>query len=234
MLYKIGCTGTLPDNRLENLNIKSYLGPVVANYPVSYLIEKGYLSECNVKVYDIGYKTKIEGNFNEVKDIVFAKPFRLGAITNIVKSIKDENVLLLVGKIEKEGVILENFLRACPDLKDHQIKFIYGKTKAAEREEWRQKCIHEKNIILIAVFPLFQMGINIPNLNHIVLASSNKAKIRTLQSIGRSLRKGKGGQAYIYDIVDHSNKFLPKHSKERIKYYEDAEFNIEHIELNET
>jgi superfamily II DNA or RNA helicase len=73
----------------------------------------------------------------------------------------------------------------------------------------------------------------VPNLNRIVLASSSKSKIRTLQSIGRSLRIGKGGQAYIYDIVDYGNPFLPKHAKERISYYEDAEFNIEHIELKE-
>jgi len=234
MLYKIGCTGTLPNNRLENLNIKSYLGPVVADFPVSYLVDRGYLSECNVNIYDLYYKNKIEGNYNEVKDIAFAKTFRLETITDIVKSIKDENVLLLVNKISKEGDILENYLRSCPELEDRQIKFIYSKTKPAEREEWRQKCIKENNIILIAVFALFQQGINIINLNHIVLASSSKSKIRTLQSIGRSLRKGVKGQAYIYDLVDHSNKFLPKHAKERIKYYEDADFNIKHIELKET
>jgi len=233
MLYKIGCTGTLPNNRLENLNIRSYLGPVVVNYPVSYLIEKGYLSECNVSIYDIHYKKKIEGNFNEVKDEVFVKPTRLNVIKDIVTSVKDENILLLVGKIEKEGIVLENYLNSYPEFKDRQIKFIWGKTKPKEREEWRQKCIKEKNIILIAVFPLFQQGINIPTLNHIVLASSNKSKIRTLQSIGRSLRKTLAGQSYIYDIVDHSNKFLPKQSKERIEYYEVADFKINHIEILE-
>jgi superfamily II DNA or RNA helicase len=215
----------------------------VKSFPVSYLIENGYASECNVKIYDITYrnqfKTKIEDGksvkmkFNEVKDLVFEQPFRLNLLSNIVKSVGDDNILLLVGKIAKEGQLLEDYLNDCEEFKDHQIKFIYSKTKPAEREMWRQKCINEKKIVLIAVYALFQLGINVPNLNHIVLASSNKTKIRTLQSIGRSLRKDGGRKATIYDIVDGSNTFLPKHAKERQRFYKLEEFGTEFIELNE-
>lgn len=243
MLYRIGCTGTLPENRLENLNIKSYLGPIVKSFPVSYLIKNGYASECNVKIYNVTYrdqiKTKlVEGKnvklkFNEVKDIVFEQPLRLNLLSNIIKSVGDDNILLLVGKIEKEGKLLEDYLNDCDEFKDHQIKFIYSKTKPAERELWRQKCIKEDKIILIAVYALFQLGINIPNLNHIVLASSNATKIRTLQSIGRSLRKNGGAKATIYDIADGSNNFLPKHAKERQRFYKMEDFDIEFIEVNE-
>ena len=234
MLYKIGCTGTLPDNRLDNLTIKSYLGPVVKTFPVSYLINKGWLSECNVNRYNLYYKEQIKGNINEVKDAVFTQPFRLNHIKNIVKSIGDDNILFLVGKIKKEGEILEDYLKSCPEFKDHQIKFLYGKTKPEEREVWRQKCINDKKIILIAIYQIYQLGINIPNLNHIGLVSSNKAKIRILQSIGRSLRKCGVDQAYIYDIIDHSNKFLPKHAIERIKYYEESDFKVIDYELRES
>jgi superfamily II DNA or RNA helicase len=243
MLYKIGCTGTFPENRLENLNIKSYIGPTVKTFPVSYLIKHGYASECDVKVYNVLYRnqfnTKLEDGksvklkFNEVKDIVFEQPYRLNLLSNIIKSVGDDNILLLVGKIAKEGQLLEDYLNGCDEFKDYQIKFIYSKTKPKEREEWRQKCIKEKKIILIAVYALFQLGINIPNLNHIVLASSNKTKIRTLQSIGRSLRKNGRKSSTIYDIVDHSNKFLPKHAKERQRFYKAEEFGMEFIELKE-
>ena len=115
----------------------------------------------------------------------------------------------------------------------NKIKFIYSKTKPEEREMWRQKCIKEKKVILIAVYALFQLGINIPNLNHIVLASSNKTKIRTLQSIGRSLRKNGEDTSIIYDIVDRSNKFFPKHAKERQRFYDMEDFKTEFIELKE-
>jgi superfamily II DNA or RNA helicase len=232
MLYRIGCTGTLPDNRLDLLNIKSYLGPVTSYFPVKYLIENNFIADCTVKIFNIEYLNEIRGDYNQVKDEVFENKFRLNFISNKIINIKD-NVLLLVGKIEKEGKLLENHLKSIPELKDRQIKFIYGKTKPKEREEWRQKCINENNIILIAVYPLFQMGINIKNLKHIFFASSNKAKIRTLQSIGRGLRKYQGQSATIYDIVDHSNKFLPKHALERQKFYEKENFNMEVIDIKE-
>jgi len=232
MLYRIGCTGTLPDNRLDLLNIKSYLGPVTSYFPVKYLIEEGYIADCTVKIFNIEYINEIKGDYNQVKDEVFGSRFRLNFISNQVIDIKD-NILLLVGKIEKEGDILENHLKSIPELKDRQIKFIYGKTKPVDREEWRQKCIKENNIILIAVYPLFQMGINIKNLKHIFFTSSNKAKIRTLQSIGRGLRKYEGQSATIYDIVDHSNKFLPKNALERQKFYEKDNFHIEFVDIKE-
>jgi len=171
MLYRIGCTGTLPDNRLDLLNIKSYLGPVTSYFPVKYLIENNFIADCTVKIFNIEYLNEIRGDYNQVKDEVFENKFRLNFISNKIINIKD-NVLLLVGKIEKEGKLLENHLKSIPELKDRQIKFIYGKTKPKEREEWRQKCINENNIILIAVYPLFQMGINIKNLKHIFTLNS--------------------------------------------------------------
>ena len=235
MKYKIGCTGTLPNNKLDNFLVKSYLGPISSYFKVSDLVKLGFINECIVKVYKIKYKQEITGNYNEVKDNVFQNSFRLNVIRNIISSIeKNDNILILVNKIEKEGKLLEDFINNCIEFKHYKVKFIHGKMKAKEREKWRQKAIKDKNIILIAVYALFQQGINIPTLKHIILSSSNKSKIRTLQSIGRSLRKSEGkGKSIIYDIVDYSNKYLPKHGNQRIKFYKKEEFDYEIINIKE-
>ena len=88
---------------------------------------------------------------------------------------------------------------------------------------------------MIAVYQLFQAGINIPNLSYVMFGSSYKAKVRTLQSIGRSLRKSEGKMdSCIIDIVDHSNKYMPKHAKERMNYYMSEGFDVIESELYES
>ncbi len=231
--WRFGCTGTIPTSKIDINNIKSFIGPILKRYTVRELTDAGYLNECVIDIHNLYYENKITGNLNEIKDEIFSKSFRKSVVYNILNSIGDENALVLVGRIEKEGIILEDYLKK--RFPDKQIKFIHGKIKPKEREKWRQKCINEDNIILIAVYQLFQQGINIPNLSYVIFGSSYKAKIRTLQSIGRSLRISKGKKkSHIIDIVDHSNKYLPKHAKERMSYYVDEEFEINKSDIYES
>jgi superfamily II DNA or RNA helicase len=75
-------------------------------------------------------------------------------------------------------------------------------------------------------------GVNIKNLHNLILAHPFKAKIRILQSIGRTLRKSSNDKiAQIFDITDnfchgkHKN-FAAKHGLERVKIYESEGFPI--------
>ena len=87
--------------------------------------------------------------------------------------------------------------------------------------------MRSNNIALIATYGIFQQGINIPNLKYAILASPTKSKIRTLQSIGRTLRthENKEDGAIIFDIIDEV-KFLHKHGEKRLQYYESEGFDI--------
>ena len=230
--YRFGCTGTLPDQQIDIVNIKSFIGPKVKHYGVKELTEHGYLNKCVVHRYNLKYNNKIEGTLNEVKDVLFENKFRMGVINDVIRDIGRDNILILVGRIEKEGSILESNLKS--EFPDKQIKFIYGKTKPDERELWRKKCIDEDNIILISSYPVFQAGINIPNLSYVMFASSYKSKVRNLQSIGRSLRRMDGkSDSCIIDIVDYNNKFLPNQANERMKFYCNEDFIVKSFTIKE-
>jgi superfamily II DNA or RNA helicase len=76
------------------------------------------------------------------------------------------------------------------------------------------------------------MGVNIKNLHNIIFAHPYKAKIRTLQSIGRVLRKMSGKEkATLIDILDNlcyknRTNFSYKHAVERMKIYQNEGFNL--------
>jgi len=233
--WRFGFTGTMPDDILENIQVQSYIGPVLKSKKSNILAEQGYIAKCNVKIVNVQYSDDIEGTFSDVKNEVFAKEYRLNILKQIIKNVNG-SILLLVDKVEKEGDILEEFLKAQPEFKNKEIFFISGKINDKERAYWQKKTHNNDNIILIATFGVFQMGINIKSLKYCVLCSSFKSSIRILQSIGRTLRKHiskDGTGSCIFDINDDV-KYLDKHGNERRKFYTNEEFNVDEITIEES
>lgn len=229
--YRIGVTGTLPVTKLDMFNVKGFIGPVVKEYGSAELAEQGYISHCNIKYTNIGYNNpeRYSGEYNDIKDKIFNNLNRMKYIKNIVKN-ADSNILLLVGKVESEGKILQEYLGK---IKGKEIVFIWGNTPVAEREQWRAECEKRKNIILIATYGILQVGVNIPSLKYILFASPFKSKIRVLQSIGRALRKHETKDvAVIYDLADDV-QYLADHSMRRLRYYKSEKFTVEETTIHE-
>ena len=107
-----------------------------------------------------------------------------------------------------------------------------------ERELVRKITEQENNAIIVASYGTFSTGINIKNLHNIIFASPSKSRIRNLQSIGRVLRKGKEKvSATLYDIADDitsnsKRNYTLNHLVERIKIYNEENFNYEIITIN--
>jgi superfamily II DNA or RNA helicase len=230
--YRWGFTGTLPTPKIDIWNVKSYLGPILREYGAGQLGDEGYISKCNVKFVGIHYKGNYKGTYEEIKDAIFRNHFRLNTIRDIIKSV-DKNILVLVARVEKEGILLKQYLEKNP-VDSREIVFLYGKTKVEDREYWRKECERRNDIILIATYGIFQMGVNIPSLKYVILASPFKSKIRVLQSIGRSLRKhaDKLDGAYVFDIFDNC-KYLRDHGIKRERHYISEGFKVEDIPLEE-
>jgi len=230
--WRLGFTGTMPQDPLEALQVKSYLGPLLKSYKSSKLADEGYIATCNVVKINVSYNREFKGDYSDVKNEVFSSPFRLNIISSIVRGVNG-SILLLVDKIEKEGDILEQHIKE--NFPDKQVVFLHGSVDSETRMFWQKKCHDEKNVVLIATFGIFQLGINIKSLMYGVLCSSFKSSIRVLQSIGRTLRKHptkEGGGAYIFDINDMV-KFLDKHGHEREKFYGIEEFNVIDVNISE-
>lgn len=228
--YRLGFTGTLHASKLDNLNVMSFLGPVIAEYSSGELADKGYISKCTVNIINMEYENNFEGTYNEVKDAVFTNGYRLNVLKTIINKL-DHNILLLVGKVEKEGDYLKEWLKG---VVNKEIVFLSGRDDVNEREKWRKECMNRKDIALIATYQIFAQGINIPNLKYVVFASPFMSKIRVLQSIGRALRKhsDKKNGAIIYDLHDHT-KYLTKHGNVRFRYYGIEGFDTNEIVLKE-
>lgn len=230
--YRFGVTGTLPTNRLDEFTVKSFLGHVAKTFTGKDLADLGYVSKCTIKQLTLKYNRSFGKDYNDIRDNVFLNPFRLSIIEGLARK-TNNSMLILVDRIEKEGVVLEEYLKE--KLPDKTVVFLSGKDKSDIRDQWRKDMNTQDNIICIATFPIFQQGVNIPSLREIVLASSTKSFVRVIQSLGRTLRKHVSkelGGATLWDIVDDV-KHLKDHGKKRFKHYIKEKHEVEEITLSE-
>jgi len=106
--------------------------------------------------------------------------------------------------------------------------FIQGSVDVEEREKIKALMERETNIVVVAISAIFATGVNIKNLHNIIFASGGKSFIRTVQSIGRGLRKHDSkDKLIIFDICDqlnygiaHCDKRKSIYDKEKILYKE--------------
>jgi superfamily II DNA or RNA helicase len=230
--FRFGVTGTLPTNRLDKLNVLSYLGPVFKTFTGKDLADLGYVSKCVIKQVYINYSEKYSGKYNDIKDLIFHNQFRIGFIKYVISN-RNNSILILVDKIEKEGEPLYEILSE--SFPDRKVVFLSGKDKSNIRDEWRKKMHTDDDIVCIATYPIFQQGVNIPSLRTIILSSSTKSFIRVIQSLGRILRKHVSkdlGGAELFDICDNV-RYLKDHAGKRERHFVKEKHNIEVIELNE-
>lgn len=77
----------------------------------------------------------------------------------------------------------------------------------------------EANVIIVAISAIFATGVNIKNLHNIIFASGGKSFIRTVQSIGRGLRKHDSKEKLIiFDLCDQLNYGIAHCDKRKLIY----------------
>lgn len=228
--YRFGYTGTLDGSHTHRLVLEGIFGPVAKFITTAELIEQGYAANLNINCIVLSHtdenrKLLKKAQYrDEIDWIVQHKP-RNKFIVNLTKSLKG-NTLVLFQFVEKHGKVLYDMLKDQPN-----VHFIYGGVDADEREAVRAIVENQTDAIIIASYGTFSTGVNIKNLHNVIFASPSKSRVRTLQSIGRSLRKSNTKfDAVLYDIADDlSHKAWKNHTinhlAERVKIYGEEKFN---------
>jgi superfamily II DNA or RNA helicase len=234
--YRIGTTGTLDESQTNKLTLEGLFGNTFSVTTTKELMDNKHLAklsiDCIILKYDdeLCKSVKAIPYHDEIKFLI-QNPKRNAFIRNLALTTKT-NCLVLFQLVELHGKVLFKLIqdKIKQDGLDRKVFFVSGEVDAKIREQVRQIVEKEKNAIIVASSGTFSTGINIRNLENIIFASPTKSRIRTLQSIGRTLRIGDNSDtAKLYDIVDdlchkkHKN-FAVKHFLERVKMYDDQKF----------
>jgi superfamily II DNA or RNA helicase len=243
-VYRLGFTGTLDDIQVHKLVLEGLFGPVHKVIDTRTLIDNKVLANINIRCLLLQYskdtRKALAKDYEEEIKFLISNERRNKFIVNLALSLK-KNTLILYQRVEGHGEVLYAMLKKkAPDAK---IYFVSGDVDSEERDEIRKLVdASEEKCIIVASVGTFAVGTNIVNLFNVIFASPSKAKIRTLQAIGRGLRKSGGKHSFtLFDIADDlakskSNKnYTLEHFAARLKIYaeEKFDFRINTIQIEE-
>jgi len=210
---RFGLTGTVPLEPHLKTAIEAMLGDTIFTVTASELQEKGFLSNCHIHIHQFK-DDEVHLDWAEEAKYIASNDDLLKNIADHIKEIAlTGNTFVLVDRREageKLNKLIPNSV------------FLNGDNKASERKDEYTEMNEGDDKIIIATFGIASTGINIPRIFNLVLYNPGKSFVRTIQSIGRGLRKANDkDMVQIYDLCT-TNKYSAKHLTERKKFYKRA------------
>lgn len=250
--YRFGFTGTIEeDSKTAKLTLEGLFGPVRKLVTTREMIDGGQAATTKIKAIVLDHrpevkqaykenlkilkkkdgdnKTKMAESYKMEVDYLIGMNSRNKVIRNLVWSLDGMNNLILVTRVE-HGKILKEIL----EREGRIVHLVTGSMSGEDREKLRSQIENdpEKRHDIIGTFGVFSTGVSIKRLDNLIFAFAMKSSIKTLQAIGRLLRKGNGSDdTTIYDIADKlmdgaTENYTLAHFMQRCEIYQKEKFKL--------
>jgi len=242
---KVGCSGTLPRDKYAKWQLAGIFGKTLYKVDITDLQDQGFISSMNITLVKVRSK-QIDKNksllFSLNTDVKFNKDAVDAGESDVMfndayiaekeyfnKWYKDlykpvfeylislrSNTLMLFDRIDI-GTGLFEYAKEL--YADKNVFYIDGSVDVHEREKIRSLFEQSEGNLLIAQNAVMSTGVNIKRLTNLVFLTSSKSFVRTIQSIGRTLRlHDTKERANIIDL-SWNTKYSQRHLAERLKIY---------------
>lgn len=211
--YRLGMSGTLFREDGADLEIIATTGPIIRKIGYNELINGKYLVPAKIHTIRLSHPRQSQfATYNDIYDnIVVQNEQRNKIIVDIANELIEQGkkVLIFVTKIE-HGAILGKTA--------NNSRFLYSSHPD------RNKIIDDfktGKIQCLITTSMLDEGYDLPIIDAVILAAPSKSLIKTIQRIGRALRKYPGKtDATIIDVADDV-KYLWSHFKRRLNRYQE-------------
>lgn len=230
---KIGLTGTLDGTETNKLVLEGLFGTTHQVITTKELMDRGDVSKLEINCLVLQYPEEIKKlihknktNYDDEIDYLVANEQRLKFTKNLVLSLKG-NTFVMYRFVEKHGKPLYDLIKASTN---RPVYYVSGSVSTDEREMIRKVMEEHDDAIVVCSVGTFSTGVNVKKLHNVVFAHPSKARIKTLQAIGRGLRLHESkAHVTLYDIADDlsyksKENHTLKHFVERVKIYVEQQF----------
>lgn len=199
----IGLTAT--PERLDGRGLGEFFDRIIEPTTVRELIERGYL--CDYRYYaphvpDLDGIKKVGGDFSK-KGIqgIMNRPTIVGdLVTHYIRLLSGKKVMVFASGIRHSMRIVDAFIA-----EGIAAAHLDGKTPTAKRIETMAR-LRSGEIKVVSNVGLFGEGVDVPDLDGVIVARPTASLTWHRQAIGRSLRVADGKPHAI--ILDHSGNYL--------------------------
>lgn len=224
--WRFGLSGTpFTGDTVRDLKLIGVTGEVICRIRNIQMVERGYSSVPIIYFHYIqlntGWLADSGDYFQIYNTFIVENEERNRKICEIArKSFQEGKICLILVRIIRHGLILENMLR------DVNAPFIFGMEDVVYRRTVLEKFKEGKVPVLIAS-TIADEGLDISNIRCLILAAGGKSKVKTLQRIGRALRRKEGENVVeIHDFIDDDGGVLYEHSEQRKRVCEEEGFIV--------
>jgi superfamily II DNA or RNA helicase len=236
--YRFGFTGSLDGSLTNQMVLEGLFGPYKKIVSTVELQKQGYLADLVIKSIKLKYSDEVckllkKADYKQEVTYIIKNVSRNKFIRNLALSLKG-NTLLLYQFVEHHGIPLFNMIKEKAEI---PVYLIHGGIVGDEREEIRKTINEQLSSITVASMGCFSEGINIPNIDNIIIVSPTKSKIKVMQMIGRGLRKSERKKSCtLIDIADDftwksRQNYSLLHYIERISMYVSEGFRWKEYEV---
>lgn len=237
-LYRVGLSGTpLKFDQLADMLMLSLVGPVVYDLNASWLQKNNFLAKARLEIRTLDYtsaKSRKYDYHEARKELLVSNQHRHVSIANdIVKALQDPNTTMLVmtgNSVEMAESIAEEVDALTGDL---QRRLGYAPFALATGKMTSKKVVRafdqlrRGDIQCVITTKIADEGLDVPNINTILLVGGGKAFVATVQRIGRGLRVKDGEELLVVDYFTKGSKILATHDRQRLRTYEGENFFYE-------
>ena len=212
--WRVGLSGTpLARGDKRSVLAISALGPVVYRIKPERLITAGVLTRPRIRLVPVAQqsdKPTWQGVYGEC--IVRSKARNRALVEAARRAPKP--CLVFVKEIA-HGRLLDKAIRSG----GLRSEFVWGSDSSTARRGAVKRLVRSDIDVLVCSV-VFQEGVDIPELQSVIVGSGGRSAIAALQRIGRGMRVAEGKTEFVvYDIKDVGNKWLERHTRERIRAY---------------
>jgi superfamily II DNA or RNA helicase len=213
--YRLALSATpINDCDVKDSRIQANYGDIIFTVPFKTLSDQGWLAKPHVFMYTTGSPGPLRPYPEIKKERIIECPDRLKKIVKAASwfHAHDLKTLILVDRSE-HGFRIEQALKAS----NIPSAFVWFKT---DNRKELVKSFKDNEIRTIVGSSILREGIDIPDIDSVIVAAGEKSHQATLQGVGRGSRKKYNNVFYIVDFNDTFNPYLEDHTQIRLIDYE--------------
>jgi superfamily II DNA or RNA helicase len=226
----------LPNDKYECYELKGVIGPVIAQYNYQDLSDNKNIVPANLtslifkfnsfdpeirQLYDVTEKEKFDNpriKYDREYEYFINSKNVITSLLNFINTL-DGNTLLLFDYLKVRDIIQAVYQSIPTFTQQRNIQFIDGSVSINDREDIRTELEKYNDLVVFAQAQTMGVGVNIKNLQNVVLFFVSKSAVKVVQALGRGARAFPGKTSVNIFDVSSNLKYSRKHFNERQKIY---------------
>jgi superfamily II DNA or RNA helicase len=233
--YRFGTSATIKGRSDgADLMLHALTGDVVAHVSERELMDDEWLSEPRIYILPVKSDHSNMYDWAEIySEAIVNNKERNGLIADAFMDLfkAGKSILVICNYIE-HGKLLQEAINDRmlswaneTDQSFPAVDFVHGSTPKMIREA-KVNAIRRGDIQGIIMSSISDEGLDLPDLDAVIVAAAGKSPIKALQRLGRGIRKKESGECWFFDFVDQDGGMLEDHSDSRLRAYESRDFEV--------